>query len=77
MMRMSEHDAATYEKIHSRIQHQAALLRTIIDSLEAKEKERKWTRHQTSGDFDDAKLVECVTGEKNVYRYICFVAGTC
>ncbi|VDM60642.1 unnamed protein product [Angiostrongylus costaricensis] len=36
--------------------------------LEAKRKERQWTRHQTSGDLDDGKLIEGVTGEKNIYR---------
>lgn len=36
--------------------------------MEARAKERVWTFHQTSGDFDDRKLVEGITGEKSVYK---------
>uniref|UniRef100_F1KQG7 VWFA domain-containing protein n=1 Tax=Ascaris suum TaxID=6253 RepID=F1KQG7_ASCSU len=65
---MSEHDAKTYNELYARIEKQSRTLRTVIDSLEAKEKERQWVRHQTTGDLDDAKLVEGVTGEKTIYR---------
>lgn len=36
--------------------------------LEAKKKERQWLKNQIDGDLDDQKLVEAITGEKNVYR---------
>lgn len=37
--------------------------------LQAKKKEREWVKHQTSGDLDDGKLIEGVTGEQNIYRF--------
>jgi len=39
----------------------------VLESLEAKKKERQWLKNQTEGDLDDGKLVEAITGEKNVY----------
>jgi hypothetical protein len=36
--------------------------------LQAKAKERKWVKHQTSGELDDSKIIEGVIGEKNVYK---------
>jgi hypothetical protein len=33
-------------------------LRVILNSLQAKSKERQWLRHQTSGELDDTKLIE-------------------
>lgn len=65
---MSEYDADAYEKLHKKVDKQVAVLRNIIDSLEAKEKERQWAKHQTTGDLDDGKLIEGMTGEKTIYR---------
>jgi len=65
---MSEYDANAYNDFYKRIGKQVKMLRTIIESLEAKEHERQWAKHQMSGDLDEAKLIEGVTGEKNIYR---------
>merc|ERR1712050_259845 len=43
-------------------------LRCIFDAAEAKEKGRDWLANQTSGDLDDNKLIDGVTGEKLIYR---------
>ena len=47
---------------------QVESLRVILDSLQAKAKERQWLKHQTFGDLDDAKIVDGLTGERNVFR---------
>lgn len=67
---MSEHDGAAYKTLHDRISTPVGLMKNIIDSLEAREKERRWAKHQTSGDLDDAKLIEGMTGEKAIYRFL-------
>uniref|UniRef100_A0A914VM02 Uncharacterized protein n=1 Tax=Plectus sambesii TaxID=2011161 RepID=A0A914VM02_9BILA len=36
--------------------------------MQAKDKERQWVRHQMSGDLDDSKLIEGLTGEKAIFR---------
>ena len=43
-------------------------LRVILESLQAKGKEREWMKHQTYGDLDDGKIIEGLTGERNIYR---------
>uniref|UniRef100_A0ABM0MSB4 von Willebrand factor A domain-containing protein 8-like n=1 Tax=Saccoglossus kowalevskii TaxID=10224 RepID=A0ABM0MSB4_SACKO len=65
---MSEYDAELYEKFSSGVRRQVQSLRVILDSLQAKGKERQWLRHQTSGDLDDAKLIEGLTGERAIYK---------
>lgn len=65
---MSEYEAEVYEKFSSRVQRQIQSLRVLLESLQAKGKERHWARHQTSGDLDDAKLIEGLTGEKTIYK---------
>ncbi|CAL2036045.1 unnamed protein product [Caenorhabditis brenneri] len=54
---MSEHDAEAYDKIWKKAQLQSK-----------KKKEREWTKHQTSEDLDDGKLIGLVSGEQNIYR---------
>ncbi|CAD6193433.1 unnamed protein product [Caenorhabditis auriculariae] len=65
---MSAHDGAAYENIWRSIESYSRKLTSIIDQLEARRKEREWAKHQTSGDLDEGKLVESVTGEQNIFR---------
>ncbi|VDO95662.1 unnamed protein product [Heligmosomoides polygyrus] len=65
---MSEYDADAYMSLWNKIEKQSSHLRSIIEQLEAKKKERYWARHQTAGDLDDGKLIEGITGERNIYR---------
>ncbi|XGW33259.1 hypothetical protein V3C99_017601 [Haemonchus contortus] len=65
---MSEYDADAYMTFWNKIEKHSNHLRSIIEQLEAKKKERQWARHQTSGDLDDGKLIEGITGERNIYR---------
>lgn len=41
---------------------------SFIGTLQAKSNERQWFRHQTSGELDDTKLIEGLTGERTIYR---------
>ena len=45
-----------------------AKLRVVLESAEAKEKEREWLKNQLSGDLDDAKIVDGASGENRIYR---------
>ncbi|KAK6745050.1 hypothetical protein RB195_011638 [Necator americanus] len=65
---MSEYDGEAYMSLWNKIEKHSTLLRSIIEQLEAKEKERQWARHQTSGDLDDGKLIEGIVGERNIYK---------
>ena len=73
---MSEYDADAYNQLAQRVGKQVRVLRGIIDSLESRQHERQWAKHQTSGDLDDAKLIEGMTGEKNIYRFKFIMVNT-
>ncbi|OWF39226.1 von Willebrand factor A domain-containing protein 8 [Mizuhopecten yessoensis] len=65
---MSEYDAETYNNFLDHVRGQIQSLRVILDSLQAKGKERQWLKNQAYGDLDDAKLIEGITGEKSIYK---------
>lgn len=67
-IKMSDYDAEMYESFSSRVRRQVQSLRVILDSLQAKSRERVWLRHQTSGELDDSKLIEGLAGERAIYR---------
>lgn len=55
---MSEFDANLYAQFSDSVQREVQLLRIILGSLQAKNKERHWARHQTTGELDDVKLID-------------------
>uniref|UniRef100_A0ABM5FZN6 von Willebrand factor A domain-containing protein 8 n=1 Tax=Pogona vitticeps TaxID=103695 RepID=A0ABM5FZN6_9SAUR len=67
-IQMSEYDASTYERFSGAVRRQVQLLRVILDSLQAKGKERQWLKHQAVGELDDAKIIDSLAGEKAIYK---------
>ena len=65
---MSAYDHNIYEQFSKPVKPHVNTLRNILNSLEAKSKERHWQKHQTAGELDDMKLIEGITGEKNIYK---------
>uniref|UniRef100_A0A3B4UMV5 von Willebrand factor A domain-containing protein 8 n=1 Tax=Seriola dumerili TaxID=41447 RepID=A0A3B4UMV5_SERDU len=65
---MSEYDATTYERFSAAVRRQVQSLRIILDSLQAKGKERQWLKNQALGELDDAKIIDGLTGEKAIYK---------
>eukprot|EP00929_Paragymnodinium_shiwhaense_P083487 TRINITY_DN44522_c0_g1_i1.p1 TRINITY_DN44522_c0_g1~~TRINITY_DN44522_c0_g1_i1.p1 ORF type:complete len:1645 (-),score=457.04 TRINITY_DN44522_c0_g1_i1:566-5500(-) len=57
-----------YDELVRAVERQIQELRVIFDAAEAREKEREWIANQTSGDLDDNKLIDGVTGERLIYR---------
>ncbi|XP_012062470.1 PREDICTED: von Willebrand factor A domain-containing protein 8 [Atta cephalotes] len=67
-IKMSEYDHKLYSQFSDAVHNQVQALRVILGTLQAKSNERQWCRHQTSGELDDTKLIEGLTGEKTIYR---------
>lgn len=65
---MSGYDATLYTAFSRAVSKQVQSLRVILGSLQAKNKERQWSRHQTTGELDDIKLIDGILGEKNIFR---------
>lgn len=57
-IKMSQYDATLYDQFFMSVSRQVQALRVVLSSLQAKDRDRQWLRHQTSGELDDTKLVE-------------------
>ncbi|CAH0553600.1 unnamed protein product [Brassicogethes aeneus] len=65
---MSGYDASVYSQFSNAVHKEVQSLKVILGNLQAKNKERHWTRHQTSGELDDVKLIDGLLGEKTIFR---------
>eukprot|EP01125_Pyxidicula_operculata_P011635 TRINITY_DN3812_c2_g1_i1.p1 TRINITY_DN3812_c2_g1~~TRINITY_DN3812_c2_g1_i1.p1 ORF type:complete len:1438 (+),score=279.24 TRINITY_DN3812_c2_g1_i1:547-4314(+) len=65
---MTAYDAELYNKYFLRVQSQIQQLRIILEALQPKNNQRRWIKYQTTGDLDESRLVEGVTGEKTIYK---------
>lgn len=55
---MSGYDHSIYSQFSNAVAKQVQSLRVILGNIQAKNKERQWYRHQTSGELDDIKLID-------------------
>ena len=65
---MDEADMQKYEAYRERVRTQIRQLRVVLDGLEARKNERTWLRNKDAGDLDDRKLVDGLTGSRNIYK---------
>ncbi|CAG8551920.1 10698_t:CDS:10 [Diversispora eburnea] len=65
---MTQSDSELYHSYLINVQREIRELRVILGSIEAKNKERIWLKNQSSGDVDDTKLIEGLTGDINIYK---------
>merc|ERR1712054_471507 len=67
-LNMDQVDEGKYDELYATVENEVNQLRVILQSVEAKEKERVWLRGKTTGELDDSRLVDMAIGEKNVYK---------
>ena len=60
-------DTALYEKLRHTVATEVNQLRVILASAEAREKERVWLKHQLNGEIDNDRIVDLITGDRNVF----------
>ncbi len=53
---MTQADSEVFRSYLANVQREIRELRVILESIEAKNKERVWLKNQSSGDVDDTKL---------------------
>jgi len=66
---ISESDLQMYLSYVQAVSQQVSQLRVILAAVDAKAKERQWLKLKISGDLDDMRLVEGITGEKAIYKH--------
>ena len=65
---MDEADLLKYEAYRRRVVTEIRQLRVVLESLEARKNERTWLRNKDAGDLDDQKLIDGLTGSRNIYK---------
>lgn len=65
---MGEQEWSMYQRFADPIQDDIVKLRGILEATELKSSERSWLKSQSYGDLDESKLIQGLTGEKNIYR---------
>ncbi|KNC84900.1 hypothetical protein SARC_02908 [Sphaeroforma arctica JP610] len=67
-MKKTKNIHGRYQNILEVVQRPIKQLRVVLESVRAKEKEREWINNQNQGDLDDAKLLDGLLGEENIYK---------
>ncbi|KAG0792461.1 hypothetical protein G6F57_004554 [Rhizopus arrhizus] len=67
-LNMTQSDYQQFSTFMENIRREVRELRVILESVEAKQHERVWLKNQSSGDLDDKKIVEGLTGERAIYK---------
>jgi hypothetical protein len=65
---MSDAQMEVYARYMTNVQREIREMRVTLEAVEAKNKERVWLKNQISGDVDDTKLIEGITGERSIYK---------
>ena len=61
-------DENVYKKLYEAVASEILQLRLILESAEARERERVWIKNQTQGELDDNRLIDGATGEKTIFK---------
>eukprot|EP00439_Symbiodinium_sp_Y106_P013382 s2869_g1.t3 len=67
-LKMSAHDESEYRRLLQPVEAQISAFRLVLQSHEAKERERSWQKQQTQGELDEMRLVDGIAGARNIYR---------
>ena len=60
--------SARYSKMWRTCEPFVQQLRVVLQSAEAKERERAWLRLKSTGDLDETRLVDAAIGERQVFK---------
>ena len=65
---MGKLDWKRYNSVRSHVDTQIQHLRSYLKDLQRRNEERVWLKRQTDGELDDSRLVDALTGEKDVFK---------
>ena len=67
-IKMGHGDYVTFKRYLEGVQMQVSQIQDTLQEVLRRKKERIWLRSQSSGELDDGKLVDGLTGEKLVFK---------
>ena len=65
---MGENDYENFKRFSSAVQTQVEQTKDLLDEVCRRGRERVWLRNQSGGDLDDGKIVDGLSGERNIYK---------
>ena len=65
---MGENSFEVYQNYRSRVEKEIDQLKSVMDELNRRARERTWLKRQTTGELDDTRLVDGLTGDKHVFK---------
>jgi len=66
-LRLQGPNLEKYRRLRDAVCARVAEMRVVLEAHEARERERVWLKQQTHGELDDTRLVDGITGSRNVY----------
>mmetsp|Transcript_29103 Transcript_29103/g.86552 ORF Transcript_29103/g.86552 Transcript_29103/m.86552 type:complete len:633 (+) Transcript_29103:1-1899(+) len=66
-LEMSAFEEKEYAAAREAVAAQIQAMRLVLQSHEARERERAWLKQQTHGELDDTRIVDGIVGARNVY----------
>ena len=67
-IKMGKQDFQRYNYYSNNVKAQVQQLKDLLDEVCRRGKERVWVRNQIGGELDDGKLVDGLSGERNVFK---------
>jgi len=67
-LKLNPQEVALYLRYKEAVASEIRELRSVLDGAQAKRNERVWLRNRDNGDLDDRRLVDGLTGERNIYK---------
>ena len=65
---LSANATTRYDGLRNSVQTAIFQLKAVLEAAEAKNRERQWLKNQLSGDIDDQRLVDGITGDGRIFR---------
>ena len=65
---MGQNDYENFQRFSGAVQTQVEQMKDLLDEVCRRGRERVWLRNQSGGDLDDGKIVDGLSGERNIYK---------
>jgi len=65
---MQKYDGEIYLRYKEAVKQEIHELRSTLQAMERRKNERTWIKNRDNGDLDDTRIVDALTGSRNIYK---------
>ena len=65
---MGKHDWNRYNQLRAHVNEQISQLKSLLRDLKKRNEERVWLKNQSTGELDDSRIVDALSGERDVFK---------